>query len=832
MQKSALAAALILAFCTQSRVVRRSDDPIPPVWRDMLRNAYTVLAAGKPGDALKIYEQVYAEASRAKQNHAASVALTSAAGCEMSLMRYRDALRLLYKGRQQAEEHSDCATLALIEGNISSIHVELGDVAGALPGAERVVQLRPCMPSVLNRAQALLHLGRLQSIRRNREVAIQLFRTALDEIRAAETSSSSPGANQRNEPNGRFELRFVRGLAASALDRLGTELIEENPVAAEEALSVSYRYRRLDGGADLYLSLYQLAKLKLAQHDYPFALRLIDSAIATAPGTRLPGYLLFHLRGRILLAAGDLENAVVEFRRATREAARWRAGIVHSDRFLTSTDATLQEVYDSLIESVAELHQRTGRPELLAEAWEAAETNRAAGLRFGLNNVPLSIKVDTEYWETLTLLRVAEARSFAGDESLKSNEVSKLRLMLADFESRAAVSFQHKFPSFIENKSANSPLLSVRRRLGKSETFMSFHLGQQDSYRWTITRQTIQVVRLPARSEIESLSSRFRASVEQSHPDASLLGRQLYQILFGETAASLPPNWFLALEGPLFQVPLAALVTGISDGHPQFLIQRNSIEVVPGAWALGEKRTRATGIFLGVGDAVYNRADTRFVRNRGTSLAIPNWLLAFGGTNDLQELPRLIGSGREVEKCARRWSGPVQILSGSAVTRDRFLDALKARPAVIHIAAHFAPSRQSQDETLVVLSLQPYARIFDLLTTSDVSILSLSGSTVVLSGCSSASGRSLAGAGLLGLTRAFLSAGATSVIASHWATPDDSGDMFTSFYGHLSATPAESPAGALRAAQLDMLHSSSWRSAPRYWAAFQLTGRSRNEPGS
>ena len=73
---------------------------------------------------------------------------------------------------------------------------------------------------------------------------------------------------------------------------------------------------------------------------------------------------------------------------------------------------------------------------------------------------------------------------------------------------------------------------------------------------------------------------------------------------------------------------------------------------------------------------------------------------------------------------------------------------------------------------------------------------------VVLSGCHSAQGAQLPGTGLLGLTRAWLMAGANSVIGSNWATPDESGALFAALYRNLSGERGGSPAAALRAAQL------------------------------
>jgi CHAT domain-containing protein len=95
---------------------------------------------------------------------------------------------------------------------------------------------------------------------------------------------------------------------------------------------------------------------------------------------------------------------------------------------------------------------------------------------------------------------------------------------------------------------------------------------------------------------------------------------------------------------------------------------------------------------------------------------------------------------------------------------------------------------------------------------------------VVLSGCSSGGADALPASGLMGLTRAWLAAGARAVVASHWPTPDDRGVLFMDFYKHFRETPDAGPAVALRRAQLDMLRAGGWRSDPQYWATYFVNG--------
>jgi len=100
---------------------------------------------------------------------------------------------------------------------------------------------------------------------------------------------------------------------------------------------------------------------------------------------------------------------------------------------------------------------------------------------------------------------------------------------------------------------------------------------------------------------------------------------------------------------------------------------------------------------------------------------------------------------------------------------------------------------------------------------------------VVLSACSSGSGKILPGAGQMGLPRAWLISGTRAVLASYWPTADESGSIFDPFYREFGPPPvvvsSRRAARALRFAQNQMITAGGWRSQPGYWAAFFVVGR-------
>jgi len=106
-----------------------------------------------------------------------------------------------------------------------------------------------------------------------------------------------------------------------------------------------------------------------------------------------------------------------------------------------------------------------------------------------------------------------------------------------------------------------------------------------------------------------------------------------------------------------------------------------------------------------------------------------------------------------------------------------------------------------------------------LLTSRDILNLRLNASLVVLSACDTGRGR-ITGDGVIGLSRAFITAGVPSVIVSLWSVPDaPTAQLMTSFYQNLQTQPDK--ASALRQAMLATMQDYP---QPLDWAAFTLIG--------
>lgn len=137
--------------------------------------------------------------------------------------------------------------------------------------------------------------------------------------------------------------------------------------------------------------------------------------------------------------------------------------------------------------------------------------------------------------------------------------------------------------------------------------------------------------------------------------------------------------------------------------------------------------------------------------------------------------------------------------------------------SLIHLATHgfFNETQPLQG----ALALAPTAQQDGLLTAAEITELSLRAELVVLSACDTGRGR-ITGDGVIGLSRAFLGAGANSVVASLWQVSDEStATLMVAFYQQLAQ--GKTKAQALRQA---MLTTRENYPSPHDWAAFTVIG--------
>jgi CHAT domain-containing protein len=328
--------------------------------------------------------------------------------------------------------------------------------------------------------------------------------------------------------------------------------------------------------------------------------------------------------------------------------------------------------------------------------------------------------------------------------------------------------------------------------------FLSYWLAQDRSFLWAASADDLKLFVLPGYDRIASEVDAYRTFIEQNLRDPlatdSPAGRDLYDMLIAPAQALLPPGSHVVVvpDGPLHSLNLETLPA--PSPRPHFWIEDVTLSVAPSlaiAASVPAPQTPARSTLLLVGDP----------EPIGPAF------------------PRLANGTKEIQSIQRRFAPSAEnVLTGSHASPAGFKNAGPERFSMIHFAAHAIANRASPEDSAVILSRDGGGY---MLTARDVLNLSLHADLVTISACRSAGARVYSGEGLVGFVWAFLHAGARNVIAGLWDVSDSSTfQLMDTLYAGLQAR--QSPADALRASKLALIHSGGNFSKPFYWGPFQL----------
>ena len=151
-----------------------------------------------------------------------------------------------------------------------------------------------------------------------------------------------------------------------------------------------------------------------------------------------------------------------------------------------------------------------------------------------------------------------------------------------------------------------------------------------------------------------------------------------------------------------------------------------------------------------------------------------------------------------------------------------------AQYRIVHFATHGLLDSRNPELSGLVFSMvdakgRPQNGFLDL---QDIYNLELPVEMVVLSACETGLGKEVDGEGLVGLTRGFMYAGASRVVASLWRVSDVATAKLMGLFYKAMQRDGMPAAAALRTAQIEMRRQKRW-AAPYYWAGFQIQGEWR-----
>jgi CHAT domain-containing protein len=539
-----------------------------------------------------------------------------------------------------------------------------------------------------------------------------------------------------------------------------------------------------------------------------------------------PSYEALQIRGQILVELGRTDEALVSLRNAVRRADEWRSAALPGDVSSTATVALLHSVYSDYTNFAAATALARHDEALVRDSLEVMARSRAANLREEVAAYLQQLdRFPPEYYSLLRQLDAAQARTLADPGGSDELAAQQIRAQLSLLQDRVGI----KVSEFSKDRERNfyqKSLRDIQQSLGAEDLLLSFSLGKKmadTSYMWATTADSVSLYSIGTRRAIEAAADQFKTAV-RSRDNADAPGCRLSEMLFSKLPTRLQArqHWLLVPDGGLLDgVPWAALPQA-GNGTSTSLIARRDVRTLPGEIFLSAKKQTINRTFVGVGDPIYNQADARLaVGQKRTSKPVRPLRLS-----------RLAGSQTEVENASRAWKPrSTVLLTAEHATLDELKSAIEHQsPGVLHFGVHVLSPDNHPEQAALALSLTPKG-FPELLTPEIISTFRVPGSIVVLSGCASQRGKVVPGAGVIGLSRAWLLAGASAVIVSAWPTPDDSGRFFEVFYSSLERhdpsvhSVVERAASALRAAQLEMQHESSFRRSPDYWVAYSVISK-------
>ena len=481
-----------------------------------------------------------------------------------------------------------------------------------------------------------------------------------------------------------------------------------------------------------------------------------------------------------------------------------------------------------------------------------------------------------------TLARLAGASGGSGGTSVAEGQALLARFIPARAVLRGEI--QRRFPSYARLVDPQPvSIAEVQAVLRPGEAIVAVYSGGTRTWIWAVPAHgpAASAEASLSKDELDRLVASVRISVRPTGPgvadipsyDVSAAHRLYREILWPVESAWRPARVvFTAVNGALAQVPFSLLVTEVLPelkGGPAFedyrrvswLARTHAAVSLPSLGSLPLLRALPAGgseqlPFVGFGDPWFTSEQAARARDGqlAPTVGAADQTRAAGSMTQrrlpetrqlnratLAQLPRLPETADEVRAIASALGANLttDVFLGERATEDEVKRLDLSRRKVIVFATHGLVPGDLDGLTQPALALtSPAVTPSDgdgLLTMGEILNLKLNADWVVLSACNTAAADGAGSEALSGLGRAFLYAGARSLLVSHWAVySDPTRLLMIDLFRRQALDPGAPRAELLRQAMLELLDNVGHRDSngrvvfsyahPIFWAPFAIIG--------
>jgi len=626
----------------------------------------------------------------------------------------------------------------------------------------------------------------------------------LNYLRKKENESNLETFLTQRKNNIETSLQYFQKAIISITPGFTIEGWDSNP-EAENAIDKTRLLEILKDKAD---ALYQLSKLNEKQENEEENLRILKLALSTY----------------------DLSIKTIRLIRNGYQNQESRL-------FLSENE---HPVYMDALEVAVKLYEKTGERQYFEKGFEISERSRSANFQSMLRE--LIAKKTSGLPDSLLLKETALKSEISVHENFIFNEKSlpqpdlkkinqwkdKVFTLQQSYQQMIGI-IEQNYPKYYQYKYAD-PVVSVQKiqqSLNRREALIEYFINEEeagkkgDLYVFVITDNEYKILRKPFSSEFNSSIDQFLQFIRNS----KVLGTKkadylnftknaydLYKVLIEPVIPSMQDYRLVIVpDDKLAYLPFDALLATAADTtrmdfrNLDYLLHHHAISYTYSATLL---------YYYFQNNLKYSSKIAAFAPDYSDEP-----LLTASTTDSLRPLP---GAESEVKGVMELISGD-QFMKENATKQNFLLQAEKYD--ILHLAMHTLLNDTLPLYSKMVFSTDKSGKETRTLNTYEIYNLKLQSDMVVLSGCSTGSGKFQKGEGVMSLARGFLFAGCPAIIMTLWNVEDvSSSAIMVEFYRNLKNGYAKDE--ALRRAKVTYIAKADpLKAHPHFWLGYVAIGK-------